>query len=52
MGGESYKVLRLILMRKLAVPNNPFKRTYQFIFGKECLLFGKEYAAPFQMYLS
>ena len=32
--------------------NIPFKRTYYSIFGKECLVFGKEYVAPFQMYLS
>ena len=29
-----------------------FKRKYNSIFGKECLVFGKEYVAPFQMYLS
>ena len=27
----------------------PFKRTYYSIFGKECLIFGKENVAPFQM---
>ena len=30
----------------------PFKRTYSSVFGKECLVFGKEYVAPFQVYLS
>ena len=35
-----------------AVNKCPFKRTYYFIFGKYCLVFGKEYVAPFQVYLS
>ena len=33
-----------------AVIKCPFKRTYYFIFGKECLVFGNIICCPFRMY--
>ena len=43
------RVLQNMICRPSAVNKCPFKRTYYFIFGKECLVCGNIICCPFRM---